>query len=94
MKKSKNKDCSRCNRKKGEIFTCLKRRYVFDVTKARKIVADGRAPIELEPEDVDYSIGRCEINSATSRMSIQVFRGLSLISTIPMRMASLCMAIG
>ena len=40
----------------------MKKRYVFDVDKARELVADGREKIELEPEDVKYAVGRCEIN--------------------------------
>ncbi len=53
--------CSRCNRN-GEAYRCFDRKYVFDIDLAREIVGDGRAKIELEPEDVQYSIDHSEIN--------------------------------
>ncbi len=56
------KDCSRCNRGEGEAFWCMKNRYIFDIDLAREIVSDGRLPVELEPDDVEYSVGRCQIN--------------------------------
>ena len=68
MKKSKKKsrqsrkNCSRCDRGKGEEFHCMRGRYVFDVDKARRLVSDGRDKIELAPEDVEFSVGRCQIN--------------------------------
>jgi len=62
MKSKSKKDCSRCNRKNGETFWCFRKRFIFDVTLAREIVGDGREKIELEPEDVEYSVNRCEVN--------------------------------
>jgi hypothetical protein len=59
--KKKNKDCSRCTRN-GEAFRCFSKQYVFDVDLAREIVSDGREKVELEPDDVLYSIDHCEIN--------------------------------
>ena len=56
------RDCSRCNREGGEEFQCMKKQYVFDVDKARKFVADGREVLELDLNDVEFSVGRCEIN--------------------------------
>lgn len=56
------KDCSRCNRGEGEAFWCLKDRYIFDVDKARKYAREGHEVMELDPEDVVYSVGRCEVN--------------------------------
>ncbi len=57
-----DKSCSRCSRDKGEAFWCMKNRYVFDVDKARQFVAQGHDMMELEPDDVQFSVGRCEIN--------------------------------
>lgn len=63
MSDESKKDCSRCNRGKGEAFWCLRNRYVFDVDMAREFVRDGNHDVmELEPEDVVYSVGRCEVN--------------------------------
>lgn len=63
MSKKSNKDCSRCNRGKGEAFWCLKNRYIFDVDMAREFANDGNHEVmELEPEDVVYSVDRCEVN--------------------------------
>ena len=56
--------CSRCSRTRGEVFRCFKKRYVFDVRKARELVADGRDKIELEPDDVTYSVNHNRINEA------------------------------
>jgi hypothetical protein len=37
--------------------------FVFDVDMAREFVRDGNHEVmELEPEDVVYSVGRCEVN--------------------------------
>ena len=41
----------------------MRRRYLFDVSLARQIVLDGREPIELEPEDVRYSVDNSRIYS-------------------------------
>lgn len=55
-------DCSRCCRSDGEIFTCMKSRYEFDVDEARQLAGRGHDVMELDPEDVVYSVGRCQIN--------------------------------
>ena len=60
-KKRKPGDCSRCTRN-GEAFYCYKKSYVFDIDLAREIVADGRELVELDSEDVDDAIDRCQIN--------------------------------
>ena len=57
-----DKDCSRCSREGGEAFRCYRNSFKFDVTLARDIVADGREPVELDPDDIRYSLDRCEIN--------------------------------
>lgn len=60
-KRPKEKDCSRCTRN-GEAYRCFNRLFVFDIDLARELVDDGRDTIELEPEDVKYSINHSEIN--------------------------------
>ena len=62
MASKSDKGCSRCDRSEGEAFWCMKNRYVFDVDKAREFVAEGHELMELAPDDVEYSVGRCEIN--------------------------------
>lgn len=63
MSEKSKKDCSRCNRRKGEAFWCLRKRYVFDVDMARELIQHGDHEImELEPDDVVYSVDRCEVN--------------------------------
>ena len=58
----KPKDCSRCTRE-GEEFRCFRKRFILDVDMARDFVADGREKVELEPDDIRYSIDHCEINA-------------------------------
>lgn len=36
--------------------------YLFDVDMARELVADGRQPVELEPEDVAFSVDNSRIH--------------------------------
>ena len=62
MSSDSDKGCSRCNRTGGEVFRCFKKEYVFDVRKACELTSDGREKIELEPDDVRYSVGKNKIN--------------------------------
>ncbi|MCA9050962.1 MAG: hypothetical protein KDA89_19630 [Planctomycetaceae bacterium] len=50
-----HQECPHC-RGGEETYGYFKRAYVFDVDLARKIVADGREPIELDRNDVEYSV--------------------------------------
>lgn len=52
---TKKSDCPHC-RGGAETFRYLKSYYKFDVDLARKMVLDGRESIELEPDDVKYSV--------------------------------------
>jgi hypothetical protein len=52
--------CPHC-RDGSETFRCFGGMYKFDVDLAREIVADQRSPVELEPDDVAYSLKRCHI---------------------------------
>ena len=48
-------ECSNC--KDGpESYRMLFDQFKFDVDLARKLVSDGREPVELEPEDVKYAV--------------------------------------
>jgi hypothetical protein len=40
----------------------MRRRFIFDVDLARKIVSDGRNPMELDRDDLRFSLERCEVN--------------------------------
>lgn len=53
--KTKSTKCPHCVNG-PETFRYINRLYKFDVDLARKIVLDGRAPVELEPDDVKYSV--------------------------------------
>jgi hypothetical protein len=55
-------ECRICQARGPETFNFMKRRYIFDVDKARRFVQDGREPIELEPEDVRYSLEKCRLH--------------------------------
>ncbi len=55
-------DCPHCSNG-AETFRYMKRLYRFDVDKARKLVRDGREPVELEPDDVKFSVETSHIYS-------------------------------
>ena len=58
--KSQRDECPHC--KSGpESFRYMGNIYRFDVDKARRLVSDGREPVELEPDDVQYSVDVCHI---------------------------------
>jgi hypothetical protein len=40
----------------------MRRRFIFDVDLARKIVSDGRSPVELDRDDMRFSLEKCEVN--------------------------------
>lgn len=63
MKKAEHLDCSRCTRGHGELFSCYRKSFVFDIDEARKYTSDGRQSVELDVPDVAYSVNRCLINS-------------------------------
>lgn len=64
VSRSIDKGCSRCERtpEDGEAFRCYQNRYKFNIDIARQLVADGREAIEMDVEDIDYSLERAEIN--------------------------------
>jgi len=44
-----------------ETYGYLKRQWVYDVDRARKLVADGRESVELDPDDVAYCVDNSRI---------------------------------
>jgi hypothetical protein len=52
--------CPHC-KEGGETFRCFGNLYKWNVDRAREIVSDGRQPIELEPDDVEFSVDGCRI---------------------------------
>jgi len=54
--------CSICRKHGRETFLYMRRRFIFDVDLARKIVSDGRSPVELDPDDVRFAVDSCEVN--------------------------------
>ena len=53
-------DCPHCATG-AETYGYLKRAYVYDVDLARKIVSEGREPVELERDDVAYLVNDSKI---------------------------------
>jgi len=53
-------DCPHCGNG-AEVYRYMARKYVFDVDRARELVSDGREPVELEREDVEFSVQNCRI---------------------------------
>jgi len=54
-RKTKKTSCPHC-RGGAETFRYMKRNYLFDVDQARKLVQDGREPVELDDDDVRHSV--------------------------------------
>lgn len=55
------KVCRVCRLHGSETFNFLKRQFVFDVDKARRITGDGRRPVELDREDVVHAVDTARI---------------------------------
>lgn len=53
--------CPRCQGGR-ETFRYLRNQYEFDVDRARALAADGRAPVEVEPDSVRASVEDCDID--------------------------------
>ncbi len=58
--KSSRDECPHC-RGGSETFRYMKNIYRFDVDKARELTGDGRQPVELEPDDVEFSVDNSRI---------------------------------
>ena len=63
-KKSKSDKKTACPHCKGgaQTYRYLKGMYKFDVDLAHETVRDGRDPVELDREDVDYCLDGCRIH--------------------------------
>ena len=55
-KRASTRSCAKCNFRGKETFWYMQHRYLFDVDHARQLVADGREAVELEPDDVRFSV--------------------------------------
>lgn len=55
-------DCRICNAMGHETFHFLGKKYIFDVDLAREITSDGREPVELDEDDVRFSLYKCRIH--------------------------------
>ena len=40
----------------------MRRRFIFDIDQARKIVSDGREPVELDQDDIRFAVDSCRVN--------------------------------
>lgn len=56
--------CSVCKASGAETFWFLKRSFIFDVDRARKITQDGRRPILLDRTDVRYAVETSHIRES------------------------------
>jgi len=54
--------CNRCTRKGTEYYWYLGGAYEFDVEAARRFAADGREPVEVEPDSVRASVENSSID--------------------------------
>jgi len=54
-KKARPPKCPHC-RSGTETFRYMQRKYLFDVDAARKLVQDGREPVELDDDDTRHSV--------------------------------------
>jgi hypothetical protein len=54
--------CSICRKRGRETFLYMRRRFIFDIDLARKIVSDGREPVELDQDDVRFAVDSCRVN--------------------------------
>lgn len=55
-----SRSCPHCG-DGAQTFRYLERLYKFDIDRAREIVLDGREAVELEPDDVRFSVDVCRI---------------------------------
>ena len=58
--KSRRDECPHC-RGGSETFRYMQNIYRFNVDKARQLTSDGREPVELEPDDVEFSVDNSRI---------------------------------
>jgi hypothetical protein len=61
-KPARPKKCDICSAKGPETFRCMRRSFIFDVDKAREIVADGRPTWEMNRGDVRFEVRTSHIH--------------------------------
>jgi hypothetical protein len=54
--------CSICRKRGRETYLYMRRQFVFDIDLARKIISDGRSPVELDHDDVRFAVESCRVN--------------------------------
>jgi hypothetical protein len=54
--------CSICRKRGRETFLYMDRQFVFDIDRARRIVSDGRKPVQLDEEDVRFAVKTSHVN--------------------------------
>lgn len=59
-RKRKKKKCPHCS-SGPEVYRYLKRQYVFDVDHARRLIGDGRQPVEVDPDCVRETVDETRI---------------------------------
>jgi len=64
MSQGKSKSTCRNCASGPETFWYMAHKYLFDVDHARRLVADGRESVELDEDDVKFSVETSEINHA------------------------------
>jgi hypothetical protein len=65
---AKHSDCKICQNAEGsETFRYMSKKYIFDIDKAQEFIADGREAVELEDEDVRFSLKKCRISKKHTR---------------------------
>lgn len=68
--------CAICNSRGRETFRYRGRQYVFDIDRARELLQDGREPVELDDDDVRFSLKKCHINKEHTKHVDTSFPGI------------------
>lgn len=55
-------DCKICSATGRETFRFMREKFIFDVDLARELVQDGREPVELDDDDVEFSLKKCHLH--------------------------------
>lgn len=45
----------------------MKKSYIFDIDQAREITGDGREAVELDEDDVKFSLAKCRVSATHAR---------------------------
>ncbi len=59
---TKKRGCSVCQASGPETYQYLRETFIFDVDLARRIVLDGREPVELDEADIRYCVDNSRIH--------------------------------